>query len=257
MKTLIIDDEANSRNTLRQLLQRLCPDVEILAEATQAEEGLTLIRVLNPDLIFLDIEMPGKNGFDLISALQPQTVHVIFTTAFHQYAVKAFRFSAIDFLLKPIDPDELVSAVTKFRERQQKGSHPDQLNLLTQLWKQLNEKANPTHTPDQKIALSNQEGIHIVQIADIVWCEALGSYTRIHFKNKTNMVVSRIIKEFEEMLSEYNFLRVHNTYLVNAQCIVRYIKGDGGQLILSDGHEVEVSRRKKEEVLQVIQGLMR
>ncbi|QLH48190.1 MAG: response regulator transcription factor [Bacteroidota bacterium] len=241
---MIIDDEANSRNTLRQLLQRLCPDVEVLAEATQAEEGLTLIRALNPDLIFLDIEMPGKNGFDLISALQPQTVHVIFTTAFHQYAVKAFRFSAIDFLLKPIDPDELVSAVTKFRERQQKGSHPDQLNLLTQLWKQLNEKANPTHTPDQQIALSNQEGIHIVQIADIVWCEALGVIPASISKTKPIWWFRASLKNLKKCSANTIFT---GTQYLSRKCAVycALYQRRWGQLILSDGHEVEVSRRKK------------
>ncbi|MBL7766816.1 MAG: response regulator [Chitinophagaceae bacterium] len=257
MKTLIIDDEANSRNTLRNLLTRLCPDVEILAEATRAEEGLALIRLYKPDLIFLDIEMPGKNGFDLISALQPESISVIFTTAFHQYAVKAFRFSAIDFLLKPIDPDELVQAVDKFKKSQNQATSPEQLSLLTQLWEKMNDRPAVNRRMDQKLALSNQDGIHIVNISDIVWCEALGSYTRIYFSNKSNMVVSRIIKEFEEMLSEYHFIRVHNAYLVNAHCIVRYIKGDGGQIILSDGHEVEVSRRKKDEVLQVINQLLR
>lgn len=256
MNAIIIDDEANSRSTLRNLLSRLCPQVELCGEAKNAQEGTELVEALKPDIVFLDIEMPGKNGFEFLSSLKDIHFEVIFTTAFHEYAVKAFRFSAIDFLLKPIDPDELVSAVKKYEARGLKQSGNEQLDLLKQLWGQFNNKTLQPAS-QQKIALTNQDGVSIVDINQIVWCEALGSYTKFHFSNKTNLVVSKIIKEYEEILSEYNFIRVHNTYLVNANCIVKYIKGDGGQLIMTDGNEIEVSRRKKDEVLGVLSRILK
>lgn len=256
MKAIIVDDEANSRSTLRNLLTRLCPEVEIAGEAKNADEGSAMVSTIQPDIVFLDIEMPGKNGFEFLAGLSHIPFEVIFTTAFHEYAVKAFRFSAIDFLLKPIDPDELVSAVKKYETKGVKQSGNEQLDLLKQLWGQLNHKAAQPAT-QQKIALTNQDGVSIVDINSIVWCEALGSYTKFHFSNKTNLVVSKIIKEYEEILAEYNFVRVHNTYLVNANCIVKYIKGDGGQLIMTDGNEIEVSRRKKDEVLGVLSRILK
>ncbi len=204
---------------------------------------------------FLDIEMPDKNGFEMLSEINQIHFEVIFTTAYHEYAVKAFRFSAIDYLLKPIDPDELMSAVKKFEEKTNSTSS-QQVELLKQMWNQFSGvKTNSRE--HQKIVLSNQDGLNIIDVKDIIWCEALGSYTKFHLTNKTTIVVSKIIKEYEEILSEFQFLRVHQTYIVNINYISKYIKGDGGQLIMLDGTEIEVSRRKKDEVLEVIGRIVR
>ena len=247
MNVILIDDEANCRSTLQQLLEKLCPQVTIVAQARNADEGLQYIRDLKPDLIFLDIEMPGKNGFELIASLPEVNFDIIFTTAFHEYAVKAFRLSAIDYLLKPIDPDEVVAAVQK-AEAKKKSSSTQQIDLLKDMWLQLSGQQN-TQQKNPKIALSNADGMNIIDIQDIIWCEALGSYTKFHLKNKSNVVVSRSIKEYEEILGEYDFVRTHQSYVVNLKEIARYIKGDGGQVILSDGTEIEVSRRKKEDLI--------
>ena len=255
MNAIIIDDEANSRSTLHLLLQKLCPQVQILAQASNAKEGIALIESIKPDLIFLDIEMPDKNGFELLAEIQQPSFEIIFTTAYHEYAVKAFRFSAIDFLLKPIDPDELIAAIQKVELKNKPQSGSPQIEMLQQLWHQFQSNQKPL--PSQRLALSNQDGVHIVDIKDIVWCEALGSYTKFHLLNKTYILVSKIVKEYEEILSEFGFIRVHNTYLVNSNYIIKYIKGDGGQLIMSDGSEIEVSRRKKEEVLSVLNRILK
>ncbi len=255
MKAILIDDEANCRSTLQQLLEKLCPQVQIVAQAKNADEGMTLIDQYHPDLVFLDIEMPGKNGFELIADLPQVNFDIIFTTAFHEYAVKAFRLSAIDYLLKPIDPDEIVAAVQKV-EAKKKTSSTQQIDLLKDIWMQFSGQ-QPVVQKNPKIALSNQDGMNIVDIQDIIWCEALGSYTKFHLQKKMNIVVSRSIKEYEEILSEYDFIRTHQSYVVNTKQIVRYIKGDGGQVILSDGTEIEVSRRKKEDVVAALNKLVK
>lgn len=256
MNAIIIDDELNSRQTLKLLLAQLCPQVKVVGEADHADAGIALLHKTNPDIVFLDIEMPGKNGFELLADVQAYAFDLIFTTAYHEHAVKAFRFSALDYLLKPIDPDELVSAVAKCGQKKAPKEGTQQLDVLKEMWQQLQAKNN-SEPLQQKIALSNQDGIHIVTINDIVWCEALGSYTKFHFLNKSHMLVSKIIKEYEEMLHEYNFIRVHNTFLVNANYIVKYIKGDGGQLIMNDGSEIEVSRRKKDEVIAILAKMLK
>jgi two-component system LytT family response regulator len=252
LTALLIDDEANSRNTIRNLLSSLCPDVEILGEAKNADAGIEMIRALKPKLIFLDIQMPGKTGFDLLASIGEIDFEVIFTTAYHEYAVKAFRFSAIDYLLKPIDPDDLLQAVNRVKEKQHQTS-TGQVQLLKQLWQQLggNQPATGTGTA-QRLALSTQEGIHLIDLKDIVWCESLGAYTRFYLSNGDKLVASRLIKEYEEILTDYQFFRVHQSYIINLNHVKKYVKGDGGQVWMSDGAEVEVARRRKEEFLEVL-----
>jgi len=250
LSTILIDDEINSRQALRNLLTQLCPDVHIAGEAKSADAGIQLINTLKPQLVFLDIQMPGKTGFDLLASLDKIDFDVVFTTAFHEYAVKAFRFSAIDYLLKPIDPDDLVAAVNKAVKKQTPAS-AGQVDLLKQLWQQLSADKKAKNE-NQKLALPTQEGIHLAEVKDIVRCESLGSYTKFYLSSGEKLVTSRLIKDYEEILTEYGFFRVHQSYIINIQHIKKYVKGDGGQVWMSDGEEIEVARRRKDDFLAAI-----
>ncbi len=250
LNTILIDDEVNSRQALRNLLTQLCPDVHIAGEAKNADAGIELINTLNPQLVFLDIQMPGKTGFDLLASLDKIDFDIVFTTAYHEYAVKAFRFSAIDYLLKPIDPDDLMAAVSK-AAKNQKPASAGQVDLLKQLWQQLSADKKGQNE-NQKLALPTQEGIHLVEIKDIVRCEALGSYTKFYLSTGEKLITSRLIKDYEEILTEYGFFRVHQSYIINMKHVKKYVKGDGGQVWMSDGEEIEVARRRKDDFLSVL-----
>ncbi|CAN5427945.1 LytTR family DNA-binding domain-containing protein [soil metagenome] len=255
LRAAIIDDETNAREALANLLQLLCPEVDICGEAKNVDLGIELIKREHPDLIFLDIQMPGKTGFDLLSSFEKVDFGVIFTTAYQEYAIRAFRFSAIDYLLKPIDPDELQTAVEK--SKSQVGSvNPLQLQILQE---QLDTPQNQSlrlvqrkKNDNQRIALPTAEGIHFVQMTDIIQCESLGSYTKFHLTKGPAIIVSRLLKEYEEILDNYYFFRVHQSNIINLEHIKRYVKGDGGQVWMSDNTEIEVSRRRKDEFLTLL-----
>lgn len=248
MNCIITDDEQNSRETLRHLLAAVTPDVVVLAEAKNTEQAKALIEKLNPELLFLDINMPGKTGIEFLEENSPVNCHVIFTTAYNEYAVKAFRLNAIDFLLKPIDPDELQAAIEKVK----KQLRPITMQQLSNAALLLTAKNNAA---SQRMAVSTAEGIHFIELDKLVWLESLGAYTKLHLQEQPPVVVSKMLKEYEETLQGYPFLRVHQSSIVNTLHIKKYVKGDGGQLWLSNGAEIEVSRRKKEEVLKVLKGM--
>ncbi|TLV00767.1 LytR/AlgR family response regulator transcription factor [Dyadobacter luticola] len=253
LRAVIIDDETNAREALTNLLRIICPEVEVCGEAKNADQGIELIGKEKPDLVFLDIQMPGKTGFDLLASFEKVDFGVIFTTAYQEYAIRAFRFSAIDYLLKPIDPDELRAAVDKFKS--QAGSiNPQQIQILQ-------EHLDPAKAPrlierkrndNQRIALPTAEGIHFVQMTEIIQCESLGSYTKFHLVKGPAIVVSRLLKEYEEILDNFYFFRVHQSNIINLEHIKRYVKGDGGQVWMSDNTEIEVSRRRKDEFLALL-----
>ena len=240
---LIIDDEKKCVSLLEKMIQQHFPDIQIAGTATQPEEGIRLIRQLEPDLVFIDIEMPKKNGFEVLEATRDIPYEIIFTTAYNQYAIKAIRYSVLDYLLKPIEAEELVLAIQRFKSRQRKNERSQQIDLLFNNLRQL------TH-PYQKISVSTTEGLIFLYIPDILYCEATGSYTTFYLKNKEKLVTSRTLKEFEELLHDHAFYRIHHSYLVNINEITRYIKGDGGSILMSNGIEVPVSKRKKEEFLK-------
>jgi len=195
----------------------------------------------HPQIVFLDIEMPGMNGFEMLEKLPAIDFEIIFTTSYDQYAIKAIRFSALDYLLKPIDREELQKAVQKVIER----SHhpfPQQLEILLQ-------KIHQPISSAQKIALPSMEGLQMIDVNSIISCASDSNYTIFFIRNKKKIVVSRTLKEIEEMLEEYPFLRVHNSYLINLNEIDKYIKGEGGYLVMSDGSNIDVSRSKKETLL--------
>ena len=242
MNAIIVDDEPFCCEALAGLLTRYCPAVTISAICNSGAEGLVAIKQHQPQLLFLDIEMNQMSGFNLLEQLPEIKFELIFTTSYDQYAIKAIRFSAMDYLLKPIDREELQLAVQKAQKRLQKHV-PQQLEILLQ-------KIYKTNRVMQRIALPTMEGLQMVPVDSIIRCEADNNYTFFFLKGNQRLVVSRTLKETEEMLEEYNFIRAHNSYLVNINEINKYMKGEGGYLVMSDGSIVDVSRSKKEMLLR-------
>ena len=242
IKAIIVDDEPYCCESLATLLERFCPEVKISAICNSGQEALSAIQEIKPHLVFLDIEMPYMNGFELLEKLPAIDFELVFTTSYDQYAIKAFRFSALDYLLKPVDREELQKAVKKVASRNQ--------NPLPQQFEILLQKINHTNNSIQRIALPTMEGLQLVPVSSIISCASEGNYTIFLLKDKQKIVVSRPLKEAEEMLTEHSFLRVHNSYLVNMNEINKYMKGEGGYLVMSDGSTVDVSRSKKEILLK-------
>lgn len=250
IRAVIVDDESNGRDTLAMMLQQYCPIVKIVGSASAFETGLQVVRDTKPDLLFLDIEMPMGSGFDLLDAIAQPTLYTIFTTAYTQYAWRAFRVQAVDYLLKPIMPEHLVDAVQRVAERftlpdneeySAAGTLEDLLSVL------VDRSAHSSRIP-----LRTSTSIEFVQVRDIIRCEAENSYTIFFLSDGERLLISRTLSEFEAMLSEFHFLRVHNSHLINVAHIRRYVKGDGGYLIMSDGSKVMLPRRRKEELIHTI-----
>ncbi len=242
IKTIIVDDEEKSRITLNNLVTKHCPELQIVDLCDSVASAEKSIALHSPELIFLDIEMPFENGFTLLEKIKNPPFRVIFTTAYGQYAIKAIKYSALDYLLKPVDVDELKNAVVKCGDNKKLiGDRSDEFEMLMSALKLKSKSA--------KIAVPTFEGLQMINANEIVKCIADESYTHITLTNGTKLVVSRILKEFEDLLCDLNFLRVHNSSLINLTHVKKYIKGDGGYVIMSDDETVEVSRRKKNELL--------
>ena len=242
IKAIIVDDEPNCCKTLLLLLSRYCPGVQVNGTYHNGAAALEAIKASTPDLVFLDVEMPRMNGFEMLEELHSINFHLIFTTSYDQYALKAFRFSAVDYLLKPVDREELQKAVQKVL-RQSEKLVAEQIQILLQ-------KANHPAGAHNKIALPTMEGLQMILIDTIMYCESDDNYTKVILKNTKKIVVSRTLKEIEEMLEDHSFVRVHRSYLVNINEIEKYIKGEGGYLVMSDGTNIDVSRNKKEILLK-------
>lgn len=245
LKAIIIDDEIKSRQTLKSLLAIYCPDVIVIGEADGYKSGLDLLKIAKTDIVFLDIQMPDGSGFKLLEDCEEISFHVIFTTAYDHYAIKAIRFSALDYLLKPIDPEELIGAVQKSLKTINADKQQPNINTLIENFK--HQKSGP-----KKIVLSTSEGLHIIDVNTIIRCESDDYYTRFFFTNSKSIMVSRTLKENEELLSESNFIRTHKSHLVNLDFIKTFVKTDGGYILLTNGDRVPVSRRKKEKILEII-----
>ncbi|MEP7375851.1 MAG: LytTR family DNA-binding domain-containing protein [Chitinophagaceae bacterium] len=245
IKAIIIDDEPYSCESLVTLLERYCPGVKVADICYSGEDALIAIKELQPQIVFLDIEMPRMNGFELLEKIPELNFEIIFTTSYDQYAIKAIRFSALDYLLKPVDREELQRAVQKVVERLHHPL-PQQLEILLQ-------KLHQPVSAIQKIALPTMEGLHMVPVNNIISCASDSNYTVLLLKNKQKLIISRTLKEIEEMLEEYSFLRVHHSYIVNLNEVNKYIKGEGGYLIMSDDSSVDVSRSRKEMLLKKLQ----
>ncbi len=244
IRAVIIEDQAESRKKLRILLEKNCPQVIIEAEAESVEQGIKIIHEFKPELIFLDVHLKDATGFDLLNKIGQINFKIIFTTAYDNYAIKAFKFSAIDYILKPIDPTELKEAVTRCEQIN--------INITNQqdIVKTLSENVITDYLPQKKIVLSSSGKIHILKVADIIRCEAMNTYTLFYLKNGEQLLITKILKEYEDLLSEYNFLRIHKSHLVNMQYVNGFEKLSGSYVILSNGSKIPVAVRKKDEVLQ-------
>lgn len=245
IKAIIIEDEKMSREALRRMLEKYCPEVEIMAEADGYRKGLEEIRKRHPDVIFLDIQMPDGSGFRLLEEIGEIDFAIIFTTAFDQFAIKAIKYSALDYLLKPIIPQELVEAVQRVEKKKAENIRKKNLESIPEN-QRLSEERN------QKIVLSTAEMIHVISVDDIIRCESDNYYTYFHFVDGRKLLISKTLKENEELLSQHNFIRPHKSHLVNIKFIKSYIRQDGGYILMNDGTKIPVSRRKKDKIMEII-----
>lgn len=237
LTAIIVEDEANSREILSNYLAKYCPDVSVVGEAASIEEAKKLLGKYAVDLVFLDVEMPFGTGFDFLDQLPERTFETVFVTAYDQYAIDALNNHAAYYLMKPISIDELIKAVDYVKEiRQKEDALEDQV---------LKPKLNKV---DGKITLPQQDGFQVLNVSDILYCKADDNYTEIYLVNK-KILVSKTLKYFEEALSEFTFARIHKSYLVNVNEVVKYKKGKGGSVVVSNGKELLVSAAKKKELL--------
>lgn len=242
---IIIDDEPDAVVVLQKLLEIHCPHVQVIATATNSIQGLNKMKELHPSILFLDIEMPQMNGFQLLSKLDDVNFHLIFTTAYDQFAIKAFKFNALEYLLKPIDPTELKQAIKKADDKRE--FLPQQLQHLSELLEHKETENIPA-----RIALPHAKGYKFISVTDILYCESESNYTLIHLVNEPTFTVCKTLGEIEEILPSSMFLRVHRSYLVNTKKIKEMIKSDGGFLVMENNVEIPVSRNKKDEIGELL-----
>ncbi len=247
LKAIIVDDETASRETLFNYLQKYCPDVKVLAMADSVKTGLLEIEKIQPDIVFLDVEMPFGNAFDLLEQVKEINFETVFVTAFSNYALKALNLSAAYYILKPIDIDELVSAVEKIKVSRAKKSISIHTQILIENIKTINGQMH-------KLVLPVLEGFEVVQVKDIIRCQANDNFTDFYFAGGKRMLICRTLKFYEQVLEEFGFMRVHKSHLINLQFVKKYRKGKTGQIIMSDDSELELSINKKEEFLAKMKG---
>lgn len=241
ISTIIVDDELKNIQLLQKMLAAYCPQVEVLGTENDAKKAVSLLEEKKPQLLFLDVEMPHLNGFDLLKKLEPVTFEVIFVTAFSHYAIEAFEHHATGYITKPINSEKLVAAVNSAAKRvEEKTVNKNLFSLL--------EHSSQQVAPD-KIPLSTSNGLLFVKIGDIMYCESSGNYTHFYLHDGKKIIVSRQLGEYEKLLPENNFTRIHDKYIINLQYIKEYIKGSGGEVLLENGKEIPVASRRKEDFL--------
>jgi two-component system, LytTR family, response regulator len=250
IKAVIIDDEIDARNALQILLKEFCTEtIELIGEAGNIKEGIKLLEVRQPDLLFLDINMPDGNGFELLDSIPNKKFETIFITAYNDFALKAFRYSATDYLLKPIDPDELNEAIKKASDHSSNKAESNKNSADTLF------KPNPKNTDNRTVAISDTKGTSFVNFEDIVSCRSIDNYAVVCLKDQSQLVATKALKAFEEMFEGLPFFRIHNSTLINLKHVTRYIRGEGGFVAMADKTELEVSRRKKKELLEKLKAL--
>ncbi len=245
LNAIIIDDETSSRNALRQKLINHCPNVAIIAECENGEEGIKAIETQEPDIVFLDVEMPRMNGFTMLQQLKNKNFEVIFITAYDHYAIKAIKFSALDYLVKPVEVEDLKNAVEKVTQKRNQLAGNKRIELLLQNF--LDEKK-----AHQRIAISSMEGLMFIATDEIVYLEANSNYTSFYLTENRKITATKTLKDFEELLPDSIFIRIHHSYLINKNRVEKYIKGEGGQVVMKNGVTLDVARRKKEEFMKAI-----
>ena len=244
IRSLICDDEDSNRKNLRNLLTEYCPNIEIIGESSTNEETLQKILKENPDLVFLDIRMHKKTVFEVLSQIDNPRFEIIFVTAYDEYAFKAIKFNALDYLLKPIDINELQKSVQKVKDKIfEQNENSRLLKLISNLRLEDIEK---------KIALPQENEIVFVPIKEIIRCQAESNYTRFYFTSGKSLIISRTLKEFDQALSGYNFVRIHQSHLINTKLISSYVKQDGGYLKMIDGSSVSIARSRKDELSHIL-----
>jgi len=245
MTAIIVDDEKHCREVLEVLLHKYCPSVKLLANCASGAEALQVLSQRMPDVLFLDIEMPEMNGFELLQNIDRPDFGVIFTTAYNDYAIKAIKHSALDYLLKPVDKDELISAVQRAKENKTKRS-PNHIDNLLDL---INSKKQP-----KRLAVPTQEGLIMINTDEILYCESDSAYCKLFFINQARpLVISKVLKEVEEVLQGGDFCRIHNSYLINMRFVQRYIRGEGGDVVMNNGTRLPVSRTRKQDFLNLLE----
>jgi len=243
IRTILVDDEPRGLNTLNKLLQEYCPQIKIVAACMDADSAKEKISSLEPQLVFLDISLPGKTSFDLLAELDTVNFEIIFVTAHNNYMLQAFRYSAVDYLMKPIDEDLLVDAVTRAAKRIALDTIN---NNVTTLLHNLHKEQAPR---EMKICIPSLKGFLVVEIKNILFCEASGSYTNFYLADNQVLCTAKTMHEYETLLADAGFVRIHKSYLVNLRHVKEYVRGEGGSVILSNSKEVEVSRRKKDSFI--------
>ncbi len=234
IKALVIDDEKNSRDILEWQVSKHCPSVKIMASISSSLDAVDIIPKLCPQLIFLDIQMPEVNGFELLEKLNPINFEVIFTTAYNEYAVKAFKYNAMDYLLKPVDVEELKAAVAKVESKLNAPSNTE-----------------PAPHPGKRMALTTSNSLIFIDPENILYCEGKSNYTYFHLNTpEKKILISRTLKDIEEILTSFNFFRIHNSYLINMKYAKEYVRGSGGYVVMQNSDQLTVARSRKDEFFE-------
>ena len=249
IKAILIDDDQNLREGMKGLLERFAPNIKIIGEADSVATGIEVMDTLKPQVVFLDIQLNDGTGFDILEQLAAKNgaikSNIVFITAHEQYAIKAFRFSALDFLLKPVDPDELQKVIVKIESVLEKTNDYAHIDLLLE---NIRKKVDNF----KRIALSTSDGIHLFEISDIIRCESEDNYTKFYIKNSKPVMISKTLKEYEELLTEHGFERIHQSHLINLNYLKSYIKKDGGYVIMADESHLPISQRKRERLQEIL-----
>jgi len=244
IRCVLVDDESDSLEVMEMLLKTYCPQVKIEAVCNNAEQGIDAINLYRPDVVFLDIEMPNMNGFDMLGKFDKLFFDLVFVTAYHQFAIKAFRYSALNYLLKPVDADELVETIRRV-EKNRSAPLKEQMELLLQ------RVSNTATQAIARIALTTSYGMLFVETKDIIYCESDNNYTSVKMTGGKRILVSKTMKEIDETLSGPDFYRVHNSFLINLSHIQKFVRGEGGYVVMDDGTTVSISRTKKQAFLEL------
>lgn len=246
---VIIDDDINLRNGMKGLLNLYAPEISIIGEAENVKNGITEILNKKPQVVFLDIQLTDGTGFDILESITKTegkiNTNIVFITAHEKYAIKAFRFSALDFLLKPVDPDELQQVIAKIKNSLETKSNYSNIDLLLE---NISKKVDTF----KRIALSTSQGIHLYEIGDIIRCESQDNYTKFYIKNQKPILISKTLKEYDELLSEHGFERIHQSHLINIAYLKAYIKTDGGYVLMQDESHLPISQRKRERLKEIL-----
>lgn len=244
LKAILVDDELPSLQNLEHKIIEFCPDIKIIATAQKPENAIKLIEQIRPDVVFLDIEMPRMNGFKMLEEIKEKNFDIVFTTAYNHYAIDAVRMSAFDYLVKPVSVNDLQNSVERLLKSHTKQT-PEKLDVLRQ-------SLSDSRSQKDKITISTNDGVEFIEINQITRIESSSNYSKIYFKDGKSILVTRLLKDFEEILLPYRFFRIHNSHLINLNYIKKYVRGDGGQVIMQNNEIIDVSRRKKEEFLRLI-----